>query len=131
MYEVSGNDDWMFSFVPTFIGIIFVIVFIIVIVNLFKGVMQWKKNENSPRLSVSAIVKSKRTHVSRYNHHQEQNVHLNGSSTSYFVTFEFDSGDRSEFNVSDKEYGMLAEGDIGTLTFQGTRYIDFNRTKLE
>ena len=37
---------------------------------------------------------------------------------------------RSEFHVSGKEYGMLAEGDIGTLTFQGTRYIDFTRTKL-
>lgn len=130
MSEVSGNGDWLFSFVPIVIGIIFIIVFIGVVVNLFKGVTQWKKNEDSPRLTVSAIVKSKRTHITRYINHQDQNMHSNDSSTRYFVTFEFDSGDRSEFKVSDKEYGMLAEGDIGTLIFQGTRYIDFDRTKL-
>lgn len=32
-----------------------------------------------------------------------------------------------EFRVSDKEYGMLAENDIGRLTFQGTRYLGFER----
>jgi len=128
MYEVGGNDDWLFSLAPVLIGIIFVAVFIGIIVNLFRGVTQWKKNEDSPRLSVSATVKSKRTHVRRHMNHQDENIHLSDSSTSYFVTFEFDSGDRSEFSVSGKEYGMLAEGDIGTLTFQGTRYINYNRT---
>ena len=48
-------------------------------------------------------------------------------STTYFITFEFESEDRLEFRVSDKEFGMLAERDKGTLTFQGTRYIDFIR----
>lgn len=131
MYEVSGNDDWLFSLAPILIGIIFVIVFIGVIFNLLRGVSQWKKNEDSPRLSVPAIIKSKRTHVSRYHNHQNENINSHGSTTSYFVTFEFDSGDRSEYNVLAKEYGMLAEGDIGTLTFQGTRFIDFERTKPE
>lgn len=28
---------------------------------------------------------------------------------------------------SGREYGMLAEGDIGKLTFQGTRYLSFER----
>ena len=57
--------------------------------------------------------------------------HSHSSSTTYFVTFEFESGDRLEFHVSGKEYGILAEGDIGTLTFQGTRYLDFIRKKLD
>ena len=32
-----------------------------------------------------------------------------------------------ELHVSGSEYGMLAEGDRGFLTFQGTRYLGFER----
>ena len=54
-------------------------------------------------------------------------IYSSHTSTTYFITFEFESEDRLEFRVSDKEFGMLAEGDKGTLTFQGTRHIDFIR----
>ena len=33
-----------------------------------------------------------------------------------------------ELQVDDAEYGMLAEGDTGRLSFQGTRYLGFERT---
>ena len=127
MYDVGGDGDWLFTFAPIFIGIVFVIIFIVIIINVFSGLSQWKKNEESPRLSVPASVKTKRTNVTRNSHLHDNHVHSHSSFTTYFITFEFESGDRSEFRISDKEYGMLAEGDIGTLTFQGTRYLDFTR----
>nr|WP_330380884.1 DUF2500 family protein [Anaerobutyricum hallii] len=34
---------------------------------------------------------------------------------------------QSGFSVYGKEYGMLAEGDEGKLTFQGSRYLGFER----
>ena len=40
---------------------------------------------------------------------------------------EVESGDRMELNLSGQEYGLLAEGDRGKLTFQGTRYLGFER----
>lgn len=49
------------------------------------------------------------------------------TSTSYYVTFLVESGDRIELCVSGTEYGMLVEGDTGRLTFQGTRYLSFER----
>ena len=49
------------------------------------------------------------------------------SSTYYYVTFEVESGDRLEYQVSGEEYGLLVEGDQGKLTFQGTRYKGFVR----
>lgn len=36
-----------------------------------------------------------------------------------------------EFAVSGNEYGMLVEGDKGSLTFQGTRYLSFLRDGQE
>jgi hypothetical protein len=38
-----------------------------------------------------------------------------------------ESGDRMEFVVPSREYGMLVEGDMGRLTFQGSRYKSFQR----
>lgn len=49
------------------------------------------------------------------------------TSTSHYVTFQVESGDRMEFVVSGSDYGMLTEGDIGKLSFQGTRYLGFER----
>ena len=55
--------------------------------------------------------------------------HHMSSSTSYYATFEVSSGDRLEFEVRDKVFGMLVENDTGKLTFQGTRYLGFERTR--
>lgn len=50
------------------------------------------------------------------------------SYSTYFVTFEVESGDRIEFEVKDTEYGMIVEGDDGELAFQGSRYHGFIRS---
>jgi len=49
------------------------------------------------------------------------------TSTRYFATFQVESGDRMELQMNGQDYGMLVEGDRGRLTFQGTRYLDFQR----
>lgn len=35
-----------------------------------------------------------------------------------------------EFKVSGSEYGVLAEGDFGKLSFQGSRYLNFVRETI-
>ena len=49
------------------------------------------------------------------------------TSTSYYATFEVESGDRMELHVPATEYGLLIEGDQGDLTFQGSRFLSFER----
>ncbi|UAL47962.1 DUF2500 domain-containing protein [Sutcliffiella horikoshii] len=124
-----GAGDAMFQIVPIFIGIIFVIVIGSILISVFKGIGEWQKNEQSPKLSVPAVVTSKRIEVTKRSnmHHHNDTHHHHSSSTRYFVTFEFESGDRLEFHVSGKEYGLLSEGDYGVLSFQGTRYLGFQR----
>ena len=43
------------------------------------------------------------------------------------MTFEVESGDRFELKVPRSEYGLIVEGDQGKLTFQGTRFLNFER----
>lgn len=47
--------------------------------------------------------------------------------TAHYVTFEFDDGSRERFSVRGDQYGLLAEGDAGTLQSQGTRFKGFDR----
>lgn len=122
-----GFDQFMFRIVPIFIGIIFMIV----IFGIFQGILQWNKNNKSPILSVAAVLVAKRTRVNHQTHNTGQdNMPMHQStSTTYYATFEVESGDRMEFALKSNEYGMLAEGDAGILTFQGTRYIEFERSR--
>ncbi|WP_300638578.1 DUF2500 domain-containing protein [uncultured Oscillibacter sp.] len=119
-----GGFDLMFSIFPFLFITVFVIVIGTFVVMAVRGVGTWSKNNASPRLTVSAQVVTKRTQVSHH-HHQDSMSH---TSTAYFATFQVESGDRMEFSVSGAEYGMLAEGDQGSLTFQGTRYLGFERS---
>ena len=111
-----------FSIMRIIVPVIFVLVFGIIIVAMVRGIGEWNKNNHSPKLTVPVTVVAKRSDV----HRGIETMH---TFTSYYVTFQVESGDRMEFEVSDMEYGMLAEGDRGMLTFQGTRYLSFQRNE--
>ena len=114
-----------FSMFEAMFGIMFVLVIGVFVVTFVRGIGEWNKNNNSPRLTVPATVVSKRADVSHHHHAGEH--HHSHTSTSYYVTFEVESGDRMELHVSGTEYGLLVEGDKGSLSFQGTRYLGFER----
>ena len=84
--------------------------------TLVKNGKQNRKNNAAPRLSSEATVVTKRTHV-RGDH----------AHTTYFATFQFESGDRLELEIPRDRFGYLVEGDKGKLHFQGTRFLDFER----
>lgn len=125
--------DFMFSVFPIIFFVVFAIVIGTFIVIAVKGIGQWNKNNNSPRLTVDATVVAKRQNVSHSHHANAGDItgahgYHTSSSTSYYVTFQVESGDRMEFSVGGSEYGMLVEGDRGKLSFQGTRYLGFSRS---
>ena len=104
--------------------LMFFSVFALAIIQAARGIFQWNKNNHSPRLTVYATVVAKRTNVSR---HRTRN-HMSHTSTTYFVTFQVASGDRMELLVPGNEFGLMVEGDRGNVTFQGTRFLGFERT---
>lgn len=97
-----------------------------------RGIVTWNKNNHCSRITAPAVIVAKRTNVIRHNHVNAGDTtgahefHTD-THTTYYVTFQFESGDRMEFQVYGSEYGMLAEGDEGKLTFRGTRYLSFER----
>ncbi len=130
-FKIINGPDSAFGGFSTMFGIVFFLFIAFFIFAIIKGITQWSKNNQSPRLMVDAVLVSKRTNVSHHHHHNSNpndgmGMH-SSTSTSYYLTFQFESGDRMEFHVSGQEYGLLAEGDRGKLTFQGTRYQGFTR----
>lgn len=118
-----GMDYGLWGVIETLFPILFITIFLVVIGTFIavgvRGAKEWHSNNQSPVLTVEAQVVSRRQNVS---HHRDS-----GSSTWYYVTFQVESGDRMELSMSGREYGLLAEGDRGRLTFQGTRYLGFER----
>ena len=88
----------------TFSGMIGIVIFYII------------RNNRQPKLQVSATVVTKRT-----------SNHTKATDRHYFVTFQVESGDRIEFWVTSFQYSELKQDDCGILTFQGTRFIGFER----
>ena len=124
-----------FSIFGIMFTIIFVLVISIFIINIVKGISTWNTNNNSPRITVTAEVVSKRTDVTHHRHANAGDMtgahgYHTSSYTQYYVTFQVESGDRMEFSVTGSEYGMLAERDKGKLSFQGSRYLSFERIKF-
>ncbi len=115
-------------FIPGFFFAITAIVVATFVVIFVKGIREWNHNNHSPVLTVPAKVVAKREHRSHNSAAGDDIVH---TSTSYYATFEVESGDRMELSLSGREYGLLAQGDVGKLTFQGSRYHRFERTRVQ
>ena len=77
-----------------------------------------KRNDRFPRLTVPATVIGKRTYV---------RLDDGDSFTHYYATFQFQSGDRLELAIPRNQIGYLVEGDRGQLSFQGKRFLGFER----
>ena len=88
----SGIFEILFAIV--FIGVICIFAFI-----LISNILTWTKNSTSPRLTVPALVRTKRMQVGRA---RGANNRTRGY-TRYYVTFEFESGDRLELKVDGSE----------------------------
>ena len=80
--------------------IAFVAVAVVIIVTAIRSLGQWAKNNNSPRLTVPATVVAKRTNVDHHNGNDAAQYH---SSTTYYATFQVESGDRMELRLAGNE----------------------------
>ena len=106
-------------------GLFFILFFLVIgmfIITIIRNIGEWVNNNNSPCLSVPASVVAKR----RTTHHHHSNGHHHHTH-SYYVTFQVESGDRMELKVRRSVCVQLIEGDAGTLSVQGTRYLGFEK----
>jgi hypothetical protein len=113
---------------PPLFQIFFIVILAFIIFNIVRSATNYTKNASSPILEDRATLVSKRTHITGHSHMHGQHGHMHHSSrTQYYMTFEFEDGQRLELVANGRQYGQLVEGDTGVLTFQGEWFKDFNR----
>ena len=124
--------DVMDSVFPILFGLVFCLVMGMFIYAIVHNVKEKRANDAAPVLTVEALVKTKRMDTYHTSPTYDGDGHRTSSGsyhTSYYATFQVESGDRLELQVSDYEYGQLAEGDRGKLTFQRKRFLQFERER--
>lgn len=124
--------DVLDSVFPILFGLVFCLVMGMFIYAIVHNVKEKRANDAAPVLTVEALVKTKRMDTYHTSPTYDGDGHRTSSGsyhTSYYATFEVESGDRLELQVSDYEYGQLAEGDRGKLTFQRKRFLQFERER--
>ena len=129
MFDMFDVIDSVF---PILFGLVFSLVMGMFIYAIVHNVKEKRANDAAPVLTVEALVKTKRMDTYHTSPTYDGDGHRTSSGsyhTSYYATFEVESGDRLELQVSDYEYGQLAEGDRGKLTFQRKRFLQFERER--
>ncbi len=88
-------------------------------IQKYDNLLDGKMNEfGNPVKTDNAFVVVKRSRVSG----------SYGSRTFYYITFEFEKdSNRIEYGVSGETFGLIAEGDRGTLSYQDKKFIKFER----
>jgi hypothetical protein len=99
-------------------GVVLLTLCVLFIVGM--NVWRWWWNRSQPVEEIPVRIVAKRTEVSG-------GANDTSTRTDYYVTFEHKEGQRHEFPVTGPEYGMLAEGDRGILTYQGEWFKGFRR----
>jgi hypothetical protein len=121
-----GGFDFLFTLAPLFVAAVFVVV----IVGMFANGARYLKNAAAPRETVYARVVAKRMDVRLYRHHHPTGEHMhmtNSSRTHYFITLEFENGERREYLDAKGLYGLVVEGDEGYAAVQGDWIVAFER----
>lgn len=116
---LGSADELLFGLFPVLFFAVFLLVFGVILTTLLRNVRQWRRDNASPVLTVPAKITGKRTAVSGGRNAM--------ATTRYYATFEVESGDRMELAMTGEQYALLAEDDLGRLTFQGSRYLGFER----
>jgi len=119
-YATSGFISEMPLFFKLFGGLIVAIIIGTLLFVLVKGLSTWTSNNNADVIRRKCKIVDKRTEI-------WGGSGDSSASTNYFITFEFEDSTRNELHVKSNHFGVFVVGDVGELTYQGTRFLEFTR----
>lgn len=99
----------MFDYFDILFPVLITLAFGVFGLAVARGIVTWNKNNHCSRITAPAVIVAERTNVIRHNHvNAGDTTGAHGfhtdTHTTYYVTFQFESGDRMEFQVYGSEY---------------------------
>lgn len=101
MFDSFFSGDGFISIFFLLFIVAFVAILGMILVTFVRELSQRNRNNHSPRLTVEAAVVAKRQSFS--SHRSGDELHTT-ASTRYFATFQVESGDRMELQMSGQDY---------------------------
>lgn len=106
-----------------------IIIALIVVVASFRFMQQRREkadNDMAPLQQKQVVVSNKREKPLNDRRSRQQQVTPAGSSMRYEASFKPQTGGiEMTFRLDEKQYHQLTVGDAGTLSYKGTRFVDF------
>ena len=106
-----------------------VIIVLIVVAASFRFVQQRREkadNDAAPLVQKQVVVSNKREKPLNDRRSRQQEVSPAGTSMRYEASFKPQSGGLEQtFRLDARQYHALTVGDKGTLSYKGSRFIDF------
>ncbi|EGT5656105.1 DUF2500 domain-containing protein [Citrobacter braakii] len=106
-----------------------VIIVLIVVAASFRFVQQRREkadNDTAPLVHKQVVVSNKREKPLNDRRSRQQEVSPAGTSMRYEVSFKPQSGGFEQtFRLDAQQYHALTVGDKGTLSYKGSRFVDF------
>ncbi|RNW20393.1 DUF2500 domain-containing protein [Citrobacter werkmanii] len=106
-----------------------VIIVLIVVAASFRFVQQRREkadNDAAPLVQKQVVVSNKREKPLNDRRSRQQEVSPAGTSMRYEASFKPQSGGLEQtFRLNARQYHALTVGDKGTLSYKGSRFIDF------
>lgn len=129
-YGGFGMANAMFTIVPIFIGVVFVLILAGIAVQAVRGAAPVEAEQRRPGADSGGGGGGQahgRAHLPPPGGLSTAGRHAS-SRTIHYATFPGGERGPVELEAADMEYCLLVEGDRGRLTFQGTRFQGFRRT---
>ena len=119
------TEEEMSMFMYVGIGMLAAILLTLTIIVI----VQSHKNKHAPKLTVGAVITSKRINNVHNNHSSDvaNRALYTVATTDFYVTFKLESGKKREFRIGPSEYSRLFKGEKGKLTYQGNRFLSFEK----
>jgi hypothetical protein len=118
-WDLFGSIGFGFGLFTVVFAILFLSIIGLFIYAIVKQARKTAQNNAAPEVTALAAVVAKRIETSG-----------GGESTvrqQHFVTFEQSGGERFELEVEPTQYGLLVEGDRGSVNMKGTQFLGFSR----
>ena len=127
IYQGFGYDtDQGFGLVTSVFWIIGGLIAAVILCSAVYALYVWNKNNHAPVKTAEVEVYTKRQDFSRFRHSIGTFGHYHSMYVRYFVTFMTANDGPVKLKVKSRDFDLLREGEKGTLTFQGTRYLGFS-----
>lgn len=114
-----------------FYTISFISMFCIIIgLSLIIVIRQWWKNRCSPLIVTQATVIDKRIEEHYIRSKRSAGIGYRTRKVRiYYITFNLEGGENIELRTNEIEYSELQYNDYGRLTFKGSKYMEFVKSK--